>query len=115
MAGAVIAILISRQTAEPLKKLATIAGEIGQGKLNTPVQVRGPSEIVSLGNALETMRVDLRRLYEELTRSNADLEQFAYVASHDLQEPLRAIVGFTKMLEQDYRGRLDADADALIW
>ena len=71
-------------------------------------------EVITSNEELRHAQNNLRLLVSELKMSNKELEQFAYVASHDLQEPLRMITSFTQLLEKRYKGQLDVDADDYI-
>ncbi len=72
------------------------------------------AELERANEALQEREAMLLRQTEELARSNTDLEQFAYVASHDLREPLRMISIYTELLSRRYQGSLDAEADGFI-
>lgn len=75
-------------------------------------------ELVRRDTEEAALKADLERRVEERTaelrRSVEDLQQFAYVSSHDLQEPLRTIIGYTQLIEQRYKDRLDGDASEFL-
>ena len=77
-------------------------------------QINGFNMVINDITPQKQSENELNTLLEDLKRSNEELERFAYVASHDLQEPLRTIASFTQLLERRYKGKFDEDADEFM-
>ncbi|MGW5582358.1 sensor histidine kinase, partial [Micromonospora chokoriensis] len=134
-AGAVHLIALHRIVVRPITDLAAHVRLVADGNYHHRIATSGPPEFIRLADDIDLMRQkiaadlaevrgareriewvnsQLQKQAEELTRSNRDLEQFAYVASHDLQEPLRKVASFCQLLQRRYAGQLDERADQYI-
>jgi PAS domain S-box-containing protein len=98
---------ISQGKVEFIESLAPLIGE-ALHRFNAEAELNRYRE--HLEELVRQRTKELRQAAEELARSNRDLEQFAYVASHDLQEPLRAVAGFVGLLGNEYRDQLKGNA-----
>ncbi len=128
MTGILLSIYISRNLSKDVKEIIRVSEKVSKGDLTDRAQVNSQDEIGKLAISFNEMiasleanikeREKVEKLIieesEKLIRSNKELEQFAYISSHDLQEPLRTVVNYTALINRKYKGQLDANIDEYL-
>jgi signal transduction histidine kinase len=121
----IVAIVITNRTIQPILELTHATEKISKGNFQLQIENKSNDEIGQLSQSFNLMAQEISKKQEELMKSNdyvkknaqellnrynSDLEQFAYVTTHDLIEPLRMITSYTQLLQRRYSGNLDGDA-----
>ncbi|HEY6902452.1 MAG TPA: ATP-binding protein, partial [Puia sp.] len=130
--GLILAITVSRSIQKGLREILLSAKAVTRGDFSRKAIAYSQDEIGTLANNFNSMAEELERLEQEnkevnnflekkvrqrtseMESKNKELEQFAYVASHDLQEPLRTISGFVELLQKEYREKLDGNGEKYL-
>jgi signal transduction histidine kinase len=99
---------------DSLSALTYASVRIGSGDMDVRVSLKARDEMELVAESINDMSMKLSRVMSELKRSNAELEHFAYLASHDLKSPLLAIGSNLKLFQRRYQGKIDAEADKFI-
>ena len=107
-------LLLRRRVLEPVAHLGEAMDRIRGGDLQARSNATSDDEVGQLGRDFDAMAEELEEGVEDLRRSNAELEQFAYVASHDLAEPLRVMAGFAELLQRRYEGQFDERGERFL-